>query len=436
MLIFSFGKVSGQTTIVNQGGWKMLMPFPITLSNFIFFAFLTSHGCVFGYDQVEDNHRVVLGSIRGTNAAMVKLDGNDRDRSMIKKLVKVGGDEKVPIQSINSSGERDMNRIHNRRLDVWSQRGFDIDGEAALDESGSSVAVSDDGRIVAIGARLNYGVIGSNKGHTRVFNWNGTAYVQRGIDIDGEATDDESGTSVLLSNDGNVLAVGAPKNSAGRTTGATGDKGLVRVYTWNNTCYVQRGSNIDGVSDRDESGTSISLSGNGLVLAIGAPKNDADTDIDCDGQAVNEESGTSVSLSYRGFTLAVGAPKNDYGATSATVDGGRVRVYTWDGVKYTQQGTDIVGETESDLFGKTVSLSANGRVSSESNTSNNGVIGGIGNPSLSVSKHSIAVPFHIQAVNGRPLEGTGSKHVSQLNTLQYLWKCRNAIMNFFYNPFL
>ena len=87
MMIFAFGKTSRQSTIVNQGGWKMLMPFPITLSSFIFFAFLTSHGYVFGYDKVEDNHRVVHSSIRGTNAAMVKPNG--RDVSMITKLVKV-----------------------------------------------------------------------------------------------------------------------------------------------------------------------------------------------------------------------------------------------------------------------------------------------------------------------------------------------------------
>ena len=83
MMIFAFGKASRQCTIFIQGGWKMMMPSPITLSRFVFLAFLSSYGCVFGYDEVGDNHRrVVHGSIRGTNAAMVKP-------SMITKLVKV-----------------------------------------------------------------------------------------------------------------------------------------------------------------------------------------------------------------------------------------------------------------------------------------------------------------------------------------------------------
>jgi hypothetical protein len=89
MIILAFGKASRQSTIVNQSGWKMMMPLPITLSCFVFFAFLTSHGCVFGYDEVGDNHRAVHRSIRGTNAAMVKPNDSDRDGSMITKVVKV-----------------------------------------------------------------------------------------------------------------------------------------------------------------------------------------------------------------------------------------------------------------------------------------------------------------------------------------------------------
>ncbi|KAL3778548.1 hypothetical protein ACHAW5_004276 [Stephanodiscus triporus] len=130
MIIFAFGRASCQRTIVIQGGWKMMMPFPITLSRFVFFAFLTSHGCVFGYDEVGENHRAVHESIRGTNAAMAKP-------SMITKLVKVGGNELVPIQSIISSGEsdNDMNDgIHDRRLEVWKEQGFDIENDASKQE--------------------------------------------------------------------------------------------------------------------------------------------------------------------------------------------------------------------------------------------------------------------------------------------------------------
>ena len=54
--------------------------------------------------------------------------------------------------------------------DQWTQRGADIDGDAAGDKSGWSVSVSDDGTIVAIGANENDGN-GSNAGHVRVYKY-------------------------------------------------------------------------------------------------------------------------------------------------------------------------------------------------------------------------------------------------------------------------
>ena len=54
---------------------------------------------------------------------------------------------------------------------AWSQiqLGTDIDGEAANDQSGNSVALSSDGTRVAIGASGNDGN-GSNAGHVRVYD--------------------------------------------------------------------------------------------------------------------------------------------------------------------------------------------------------------------------------------------------------------------------
>ena len=90
---------------------------------------------------------------------------------------------------------------------AWVQRGIDIDGEAADDNSGRSVSLSSDGTIVAIGAWKNDGSA-KDAGHVRVYNWNGSAWAQRGSDIDGEAADDHNGTSVSLSSDGTIVAIG------------------------------------------------------------------------------------------------------------------------------------------------------------------------------------------------------------------------------------
>ena len=101
------------------------------------------------------------------------------------------------------------------------QLGTDIDGEAAGDFSGYSVALSSDGTRVAIGAYANDG----NAGHVRVYDWNGTAWAKVGGDIDGEAADDYSGYSVSLSSDGKRVAIGAIVND-----GNGNRSGHVRVY--------------------------------------------------------------------------------------------------------------------------------------------------------------------------------------------------------------
>ena len=58
-----------------------------------------------------------------------------------------------------------------------------------LNDSGFSVSMSADGTRVAIGAPYNDGT-GANAGHVRIYEWYGSAWVQVGSDIDGEAADD------------------------------------------------------------------------------------------------------------------------------------------------------------------------------------------------------------------------------------------------------
>ena len=63
--------------------------------------------------------------------------------------------------------------------------------------------------------------------------------VQRGADIDGEAAEDQSGY-VSLSSDGTVLAIGAPRND-GNSGNPNDNRGHVRVYKWDGSNWVQRG---------------------------------------------------------------------------------------------------------------------------------------------------------------------------------------------------
>ena len=227
-------------------------------------------------------------------------------------------------------------RIYENISGSWSQIGQDIDGESLEDESGRSVSLSSDGSIVAIGAAGNSGN-GSNSGHVRIYENIGGSWSQIGQDIDGEVAEDNSGWSVSLSNDGNTVAIGANSND-----GNGDNSGHVRIYENIGGSWSQIGQDIDGEATDDQSGQSVSLSNDGSKVAIGAGfnmENGANSGHvriyeniggswyqvgqDIDGEAAYDYSGWSVSLSSDGNSVAIGAPYNDgNGAYS-----GHVRVF-------------------------------------------------------------------------------------------------------------
>jgi hypothetical protein len=200
-------------------------------------------------------------------------------------------------------------------LNSQTQIGNDIDGEAAGDLSSWSLNVSSAGDIVAIGAFSNNGN-GTSSGHVRIYQNNNGVWEQIGNDIDGEAAGDYSGTSVSLSSYGNIVAIGATGNDG------NGDKsGHVRVYQNNNGVWEQIGSDIDGEALGDSLGGSVSLSSNGSIVAIGADSNDGNGNLS-----------------------------------------GHVRVYQNNNGVWEQIGNDIDGEAAGDLFGHSVSLSSDGSI--------------------------------------------------------------------------
>jgi hypothetical protein len=210
------------------------------------------------------------------------------------------------------------------------QVGADLLGDADGwgDQSGASVSLSSDGSRIAIGALFNdgetSGVQNSNHGHVRVFEYDesSSSWMKVGGtcdqdfrctgDIDGEAAWDESGTAVSLSGDGSRVAIGAPEND-----GAGLSAGHVRVFEYDGSTWTQIGLDIDG----------------------GGPDNRA---------------GRFVSLSADGSRVAIGA--NDYGGTDMS---GHVRVYEYDGSSWVLMGSGIDGVKAGD-YSCVVSLSSDG----------------------------------------------------------------------------
>jgi hypothetical protein len=252
----------------------------------------------------------------------------------------------------------------------WIQVGSNIVGEAATDYSGYAIDLSSNGNRIVIGAIRNDGN-GTFSGHARIYDWNGTSWIQLGNDIDGENAGDESGNAVAISSNGNRVAIGASLND-----GTAGYAGHVRVFDWNDSSWVQVGADIDGEAGNDRFGTAVDLSTDGNRIAIGGWWNDGNgTDaghvrifdwngsswvqagVDIDGENGNDGSGMSVALSDNGNRVAIGAWGNDGGGSSS----GHLRVYDWNGLSWVKNIEDIDGETSNDNFGTSVAISSDGQ---------------------------------------------------------------------------
>jgi hypothetical protein len=93
-----------------------------------------------------------------------------------------------------------------------------------------------DANTLAVGAIYNSDN-GQYSGQVRVFTWNGSSWVQKGMDLDGEATFDLFGYTVSMP-DVHTIAVDAP--------GGGTYAGYVKVYQWNGTAWIQQGAKILG----------------------------------------------------------------------------------------------------------------------------------------------------------------------------------------------
>lgn len=255
-------------------------------------------------------------------------------------------------------------RVFTLNGSTWLQKGQDLDGEAAGDFAGWSTSMPD-ANTVAIGAIYNDDN-GANSGHVRVYSYTGGTWIQKGVDINGEFAGDNCGWSVSMP-DSNTLAVGAPKNFGGFLS-----NGHVRIYTWNGTSWVQKGLDIDGEAGYDESGSSVSMP-DANTIAIASRYNNNSTGhvrvftfngnswtqkgLDIDGENNSDESGWSVSMPDMN-SIAIGAIYNSGNGSSS----GHVRVYTWNGNAWVQKGTDIDGEAAGDQSGFSVSMADANRV--------------------------------------------------------------------------
>ena len=276
--------------------------------------------------------------------------------------VSLSGDGQTVVIGLPGNDDAGHTRVYHWDGADWNQLGGDIDGEAAGDGSGDKVVISSDGGTVAIGARYN-DAGGNRAGHVRIFSWDGAAWSQRGGDFDGEDAWNELGTAISLSGDGNTVAIGSNWYDGG-VNGT--NAGRTQIFSWDGAAWNQLGSDIEGETIYNQSGTSVSLSSDGNTVAIGIPEAESDTlghthghtqifswdgaawnqlGSNIEGRMSHDREGMDVSLSSDGQTVAISA------SAWAMERPGHTRICTWDGVAWNQLGSNIQGEAAGDNGG-------------------------------------------------------------------------------------
>jgi len=283
----------------------------------------------------------------------------------------------------NTTGAMAMRGLHDHQVVALASTVLEAADAADNDQFCMSVSVSSDASVLAVGAQGWEGSPGTGRGGVYIYDWNGSAWVQRGdvLEADDAADDDNFGASISLSSDASVLAVGA----CGWEDAPGEDRGGVYIYDWSDSAWVQRGSVIEAgdAADGDYFGISISLSSDASVLAVGACGwEDAPganrggvyiydwsdsawvqrgAVIEAGDAADGDQFGMSVSVSSDALVMAVGA--NGWEDAPGTGRGG-VYIYDWNGSAWVQRGDVLEADdaADDDQFGRSVSLSSDASV--------------------------------------------------------------------------
>ena len=143
----------------------------------------------------------------------------------------------------------------------FQQIGASIDGSAEEDLQGTSLAMSNDGTRLAIGAPNN------DAGRVRLFFLNepGGGAWEEVAEIRGVAENDRFGAALAMSSDGTRLAVGGLKHDGTGT-----NAGHVRVFGLSAGALTRVGDDIHGEAAGDNFGISVAMSSDGTRLAVGA----------------------------------------------------------------------------------------------------------------------------------------------------------------------
>ena len=138
-------------------------------------------------------------------------------------------------------------------------------------DNGQALDISADGNIVIYGAMSHDGTsIGANSGKAAVYKRTPTGASSWTLigDFYGDNANDYFGRSVSINGNGDIIAVGASRDAPNGVT----DRGAVYIYQYNSNTdsWTQLGSTLSGDGDNDRFGVSVSLNYDGTRVAVGS----------------------------------------------------------------------------------------------------------------------------------------------------------------------
>jgi hypothetical protein len=200
----------------------------------------------------------------------------------------------------------------------------------------------------------------SGKGYVRIFKYTSGSWAVEGVRIDGETNTDQFGLSLSLNDSGDTIIIG--------TYAANTQTGYVKVYKNVAGTWTLQGAKITGEATGDRLGISVDINGTGDTIIVGGYKGNGDGYFKVykliTGIWTLQGARLTGEVTSEGFGRSVGI--NDigdtivvgaYGANSLT---GYVKVYKNISGTWTLQGDKITGEAANDYFGWSVAINSTG----------------------------------------------------------------------------
>jgi hypothetical protein len=293
---------------------------------------------------------------------------------------------RIILSSYSYNNNQGRVRVYDWNGTAWTQVGNTVSDAAAANTPyfGRRVAISGDGNIIAIAAPYEHVGSDVDKGTVRVYYLNGATWTilpdsgsltetEAGF-VDafvGSAANDRLGEGgVILSYDGKTLAIADKGNDTGGT-----DRGQVRVYTYSDGAWSQKGAALSGTVDSQAFGGGVDMTedGNHLIIGTAGATSQVVQVYAWDGTVWSQKGsditysgddgfGRPVSISNDGNVIAIGIPNADLADGALADDGGIVRMYHYAESNWELNATLVNQDTGTgDMFGMMVQLSGDGK---------------------------------------------------------------------------